>query len=314
MIQLILGFLLGITFGSLVKVLADRSLTKQSFWGRSYCNKCKHILAWYDLFPIFSYLFLRGRCRYCKTKLSPEYLLVEVLVGLLTALWFYIKIPGNFFELEGIAQGLLSADLAFGCFVIITLTTVLLTDIKTGLIPDRITFPSIIIAFFYLLVSGITKTLIFYQSLASHELGKYLLPKAPYEYLFLWKYFLPPSSEYFFVHANINFQPFISGVISALGMLIFFATLIIATRGRGMGGGDLKLSIFLGLVFGFPKSLLAVMLGFLLGSVVGIFLLLVRRKHFGQTIPFGPFLSVGGIIALFWGDKILNWYLNLSVY
>ncbi len=314
MIQLILGFLLGITLGSLVKVLADRSLTKQTFWGRSYCSKCKHKLAWYDLFPILSYLFLKGRCRYCKTKLTPEYLLVEILVGLLVSLLFYIKLPNNFFELDSISQGLLGADLAFGCFIIITLITVLLTDIKTGLIPDRITFPSIIISFFYLLISGIFKTVVFYQSLVSHELGKYLLPKQSFEYLFVWKYFLPQPTEYFFSHANLNFDPFISGVLSALALMIFFASLIILTRGRGMGGGDLKLSIFLGLVFGFPKSLLAVMLGFLTGSVVGIFLLMLRKKHFGQTIPFGPFLSVGGIIALFWGDKILNWYLNLSVY
>jgi prepilin signal peptidase PulO-like enzyme (type II secretory pathway) len=90
----------------------------------------------------------------------------------------------------------------------------------------------------------------------------------------------------------MNFQPFISGVISAFALMLFFASLIIVTRGRGMGGGDLKLSIFLGLVFGFPKSLLAVMLGFLTGSVVGIALLILRRKHFGQTIPFGPLLFI----------------------
>jgi leader peptidase (prepilin peptidase) / N-methyltransferase len=235
-------------------------------------------------------------------------------MGLLVSLLFYIKVPNNFLELDAISQGLLSADLGFGSFIIVTLVTVLITDIKTGLIPDRITFPSVIISFFYLLISAIVKAFIFYQSLASHELGRYLLPKHSYEYLFLWNYFLPSSDQYFFIHANMNFQPFISGVISAFALMLFFASLIIVTRGRGMGGGDLKLSIFLGLVFGFPKSLLAVMLGFLTGSVVGIALLILRRKHFGQTIPFGPFLSIGGLITLYWGDKILNWYLNLSVY
>src|SRR5437764_400734 len=87
----IFGFVIGTLIGSLTKVLADRSLRSSSFWGRSYCEKCKHKLSWYDLFPIFSYLSLFGRCRYCQTKLSINYLLVEVVVGLLVGILFYLN-------------------------------------------------------------------------------------------------------------------------------------------------------------------------------------------------------------------------------
>ena len=73
-----------------------------------------------------------------------------------------------------------------------------------------------------------------------------------------------------------------------------------------MGGGDFKYGIFLGLAFGFPNSIVVLMLAFLLGSLVGIFLIVVNKKKFGQTIPFGPFLSLGWLIVLFWGDKIVD--------
>ena len=75
----------------------------------------------------------------------------------------------------------------------------------------------------------------------------------------------------------------------------------------------MKLGVFIGLVLGFPNSLAAIMLAFLLGSVFGILLIVSRIKKFGQTIPFGPFLSLASIITLLWGDKIVNWYLNFKL-
>jgi leader peptidase (prepilin peptidase)/N-methyltransferase len=80
-----------------------------------------------------------------------------------------------------------------------------------------------------------------------------------------------------------------------------------------MGGGDMKLGVFIGLVLGFPASLVGIMLAFLLGSVFGIGLLISRVKKFGQTIPFGPFLSLASIAALLWGEEIVNWYFHFQI-
>lgn len=291
------GYILGICLGSLSKVIADRSLTKKTFWGRSYCEGCKKQLAWYDLFPILSYLFLGGKCRYCKRKLSFEYPLVEILMGFLTAGIFLKFIPPEIVTVSIEQQILVFLTVLFYCIVSIVLVSLFLTDLKTGYIPDRITYPGIWIIFALLITISGTKIYILYKALEGSPIGKYLLP---------------PHSNYFYEHILRLSEPLIYGSIMAVLLGLFFYLLIIFTKGKGMGGGDLKLGVFLGLAFGFPYSLVVLMLSFLLGSIAGIILIALRRKKFGQTIPFGPFLSLAGIICIFWGDKILAWYLQLS--
>lgn len=286
---LILGFLTGISLGSFIKVVADRSISKRSFWGRSYCEACQHQLSWYDLLPILSFVLLGGKCRYCGSPIRADYLLIEVGMGILTVWLFWQKIPDNFLSLLGIV---------FELFIISVLAAVFLTDLKKGLIPDRITYPAITGAFFYLLVLSVYKIFLTYQSISSSLLGKYLLP---------------PHSDYFFRHAFLAATPFLTGIVSAAVLGLFFGVLIILTRGRGMGGGDLKLALFIGLTFGFPNSLVVLMLAFFLGSLAGITLLIFKKRKLGQTIPFAPFLSLGGLITIFWGEKIVSWYLNLKV-
>lgn len=292
-----LGFIFGAILGSFTKALADRSLTKVSFLGRSYCLDCKKQLRWYDLFPILSYLSLKGRCRYCKKKLPLEYLLVEVLMGVLIGCLFLIVIPNNFLTLSPTLKVLKIAEVAFKSFILLILVSLFLTDIKKGLIPDRITYPAALIAFLYLIVLTVYKSVVLYFYLLNNAFGKFLLP---------------PHTDYFFRHVLYSADPLISGILSALGLALFFGLIIILTKGRGMGGGDLKLAIFMGLVLGFPNSLVAVILAFLSGSIVGLALLIIKVKRFGQTIPFGPFLALGSIMALFWGQQIYDWYLNFS--
>lgn len=294
----VLGFIIGICLGSLTKVIADRSLINRSLWGRSYCESCKKKLAWYDLFPVLSYLFLRGRCRYCHKKFSPEYLLIEVFMGLLIAGVFAKLIPPNFLELNLASYVVLGLSLFMNLVIVITLVSVFLTDFKTGYIPDRITYPSIWIMFVSLISSSSVNIFFLYQSLKSSEIGKYLIP---------------PHSNYFYMHAWDLASPLIYGSIMAVAIGLFFYALIVMTKGKGMGGGDLKLGVFLGLAFGFPYSLVVLMLSFLLGSVAGLGLILIGRKKFGQTLPFGPFLSLSGLIVIFWGGQILNWYLHLNL-
>ena len=78
-----------------------------------------------------------------------------------------------------------------------------------------------------------------------------------------------------------------------------------------MGGGDVKLGFLIGLFNGFPHNILAVFLGFLLGSLYSGFMILLNKKSLKDTIAFGPFLILGSIISFIWGQEIIFWYLNL---
>lgn len=294
-LTLVFGFILGSILGSLVKVLADRSLANKSFWGRSYCEKCKKTLSPYDLFPILSYLLLKGRCRYCQTPIAIEYLLIEVLMGLLIALLFLLNVPANFLILPWYSQVVITLDTIFKAFAIVVFISLFLTDLKDWLIPDRISIPAIIISLIYWVALTIFKIFVLFISLSQDALGKYLLP---------------PHSDYFARHILINAQDFLSALIAATIIALFFGSLIFITKGRGMGGGDLKLGIFMGLVLGFPNAIVAILLSFLMGSIVGLTLILFRVKKLKNLIPFGPFLVVGAIIALFWSEEIIKFYLN----
>lgn len=292
----LVGFVVGVALGSFGKALADRSLTSESFWGRSKCVSCKHKLHIFDLVPIFSYICLRGRCRYCGDKITVDYFLAEVFFGLIVAFLAAVKLPPGFLVTPLFQNSLVLADFAFQSFVILILGVVFLTDLKTGLIPDRVSFPSMKIALSYLALLTIAKIALLYVSLTNSQIGKYLIP---------------PYSDYFYRHSVIQAMPFLTALLMAVVLGAFFGFLIFITKGRGMGGGDLKLGIFMGLGLGFPNAITATVLAFLLGSVAGIALIIFGKKHFGETIPFGPFLSLGGVISIFYGQQILDWYTKL---
>ncbi|MBI2040267.1 prepilin peptidase [Candidatus Microgenomates bacterium] len=304
--MVITGFILGTILGSFVKALADRSLRNGTFWGRSYCPHCKKILQWYDLLPILSYIFLKGRCRYCGDKIGMEYLVVEVGMGVLIGFLFWQQF-NNFqsfdfaqdkFSIFNFQSSIFILDLLYKIFFISTLAVLFLTDLKKMFIPDRITLPAIGISITFIIVITVIKIIYLYNYLSQTVLGRLLLP---------------PHSDYFLRHAYYAAQPFLGSLL--MGLLIggFFMTLIIITKGKGMGGGDVKLGALMGLGLGFPNALVATMLAFLLGAGVAIVLMVAGKKRFGQSIPFGPFLVLGSLIALFWGERIINWYLYLSM-
>jgi leader peptidase (prepilin peptidase) / N-methyltransferase len=302
MVNLSLGFLVGLLLGSLIDCLANRSLTKKSFWGRSYCDSCKKQLKWYDLFPIISYLVLKGQCRYCHKKISAEVLVVEVLSGIVTALIFYKTLTPSFFlvspsNISSFFIGLLALGLRLYIFCILAIFVI--TDYKKGIIPDRISLPAIITVTVWSFMLVLLNIIFLFLFLKSSYLGNLLLP---------------PHTDYLYRHSLLIFSPFVQSFLAAFGIGAFFALLILITRGRGMGGGDLKLGIFIGFALGFPSSILAIFVSFILGSVAGIALLLSRKKQFGQTIPFGPFLSMGALIALLWGDEIISWYFKFRTF
>ena len=89
-LYLIIFFIFGLFFGSFFTVIGLRLPQKVSFiTGHSHCDKCNHDLTFIDMIPVFSYLFLRGRCRYCKEKVSPLSTFMEIFTGILFALAYY---------------------------------------------------------------------------------------------------------------------------------------------------------------------------------------------------------------------------------
>ena len=94
--------------------------------------------------------------------------------------------------------------------------------------------------------------------------------------------------------------------ISYVYQYLFFLLLFGLTQGKGLGLGDVELAFLLGLFLGFPKGPLALYLAFLLGAIVGLFLLALKKVKFGQAVPFGPFLTLGGLLSYIWGEKIVK--------
>jgi leader peptidase (prepilin peptidase) / N-methyltransferase len=104
----------------------------------------------------------------------------------------------------------------------------------------------------------------------------------------------------------------ISGLESALGIVLagaLFLTIILVSRG-GMGGGDLKLGAMLGAFLGWKALLFALFVAIILGGVVGIALLVSGLRGRKDAVPFGPFLAIGGAVALFWGERVFDWWMS----
>lgn len=252
----LLVFFLGLSIGSFLNVVIDRlAQNKNILKGRSYCDSCKKRLLWFDLVPVFSFIILRGRCRFCKQKINIRNPIVELISGILFVLTFFYLFTNITF-----VPPLAGLKFAFFLYIISSFIAIFFIDLEQGIIPDKIIYPAILLSFLYL---------IFYSP---NLLANHLFP-------------------------------------AVLSFLLFFLILLI-TGGRGMGFGDVKLSFLLGLFLGFPKIIAGIYLAFLTGAIVSIILIIWRKKRFIDTIAFGPFLLLGGILALFLGDKLVSLLLS----
>lgn len=139
-------FILGLLIGSFLNVLIDRIPKGKSFAkGRSYCDSCKKTLKWYDLIPVFSFIFLQGKCRQCRSPISFYYPIVELVTASLFVFTF------NFLSSGGIMnQELRIMDLGYYFFLIASLIVIFFTDLKYGIIPDKVLFVAISISILYL--------------------------------------------------------------------------------------------------------------------------------------------------------------------
>ena len=247
-------FFLGLIVGSFLNVCIYRIPRNISIvLPSSRCPACNAIIMPWDNIPIFSYLFLGGRCRICKTKISLKYPVVEFLNGV-----FYVLIFWRFgFEWHTLLYFIFCSTLIVISFI----------DLEFQIIPDKIT------------MLGIPIGLI---------LGSFLLP------------------DPFMRYSILGFKASILGFV--IGGGLFYAVAIIS-RG-GMGGGDIKMMAMVGAVLGWKAVILVTFLGSFIGAVVGIFLIIFKGKSRKTKIPFGPFLALGALITLFYGEEIFYWYLG----
>jgi prepilin signal peptidase PulO-like enzyme (type II secretory pathway) len=132
-------------------------------------------------------------------------------------------------------------------------------------------------------------------------------------FIFDLKYYIIPDEVIYpaiIISMSWIFYSFISGVInradviyiifSSLGASLFFFLIWFFSRGMGMGFGDVKLAILIGLLLGYPNIIIGLFLGFLFGAIIGSVLVLLKKRGFKSEIPFGPFLSRNVNCSLFW--------------
>lgn len=285
-------FLFGLSIGSFINVFAVRYnpekflFSKQSLKGRSHCPYCKKILRWYELIPLFSFICLLARCHHCRKSINWQYPIVELLVGLIFLL------PAFFYFYFQITQHILVGDLLVwyywfaGAWVLAGILLILLSiiDWRTYLIPDEI-------------VIGLTLLGILITSL-----------KAYYLEFFSWKVsFLGHYAQLISLPFGIWGSHLFAGVIG----FSFFGLIYLLTRGRGMGFGDVKLAGALGLLLGWPDTILAFAIAFIVGSVIGVMILILKRKKFEEPIPFGPYLVASTFAVIFFGYYIIDNYFKL---
>lgn len=115
----------------------------------------------------------------------------------------------------------------------------------------------------------------------------------------------------FFSYFFNSSQVFVENVLAAFSAAMFFLLIVVLTRGRGMGEGDIVLGFLMGMVLGFAGTIVALFLAFMSGAMVAILLLAIGRKKLGQTVPFAPFLVLGFLTSLFWGGQLVDLYFGM---
>ena len=266
-------FLFGLIIGSFLNVCILRIPGGKSIvTPASACPKCGTPIRPYDNIPVISWLLLRGKCRKCKTSISPMYPIVELLTGLL------------FFACYK-AFGLTLETLKWAAFSAIMIVLVF-TDLRERLLPDVVNFTGFGIG---LALSFVTQ---------------------PSDGTALWLAnkmfdFPPPAPVLSFVDA-------ILGAALGSGLLWAVSEGYFRLRGReGMGLGDVKMMLMAGAFLGAKRTLLTIFAGAVLGSVLGIAFILLRRKGSDYELPFGTFLGAAALLVVFFGTPVVNWYQSL---
>ena len=264
-------FLLGSVIGSFLNVVIHRVPRRESVvFPPSSCPGCGARIRARDNVPILSFLLLRGRCRSCGRRISPRYLAVELLTALCTL---------GLFLLLGI-----SVPLALYLPFTWALIALAFIDAEHQILPDRITFPGIVLTALVPLLGsverlpwgGIPERL----GWGGWAVGILLGAAIPYlagEGWWLAQFRKPPEE-----------------------------------RLEGMGMGDVKMLAMVGGFLGWKLVLLTILIGSVLGSVWGLGGVALSRHGMKHALPFGTFLALAAFAALTAGPALLAWYASFS--
>jgi leader peptidase (prepilin peptidase)/N-methyltransferase len=268
-------FVFGLIIGSFLNVCIVRIPQRKSIvLPASACTKCGAPIKPYDNIPVVSFLLLGGKCRACKAKISPIYPLVELFTGLL--------FTGCY-----LAFGLSMETVKWALFSAILIVLVF-TDLRERILPDVVNYTGLALG---LALSFFTK---------------------PTDGTALWIAnrifdFPPPEPVLSFVDA-------ILGALVGSGILYLVGEAYFKLRGReGMGFGDVKMMLMAGAFLGVKRTLLTILAGSILGSVLGIVFILVQRKRTDYELPFGTFLGMAAVLVMFFGTPVVNWYQSFWV-
>jgi leader peptidase (prepilin peptidase) / N-methyltransferase len=293
-------FLFGLAFGSFLNVCIYRLPRGLSVvTPRSACPECKEPIAFYDNLPVLSWFILGGRCRHCKTKITPRYWMIELLTGLL-----FLACYGYF--------GLTLATLKY-CVLAFLLLGLIFTDAETKLLPDKMTLP------------GLALGLIFSLLVPVHDLASQFLPGMVN---------LPFSGQ-----VSLRLLSLLDSLLgAAIGASFIYGAGAVYLRWRGtegMGFGDVKLMAMVGAFLGIKLTIFTIFTASIAGSVFGlttVFVVWLKRTHrfmkrFANAqaarrrawqsaqvvyrsyqMPFGVFLGSMALIAFFFGNQFLHWY------
>ncbi len=246
-LAIIFTILYGLAAGSFVNAWVYRLAHGKSIAaGRSFCPHCQHTLAPWDLVPLVSFLFLRGRCRYCKKTISWQYPGVEAITALLF-LYAYTRFG---FQMESVVV----------MVYIMMLEIVFLYDLKKHLISDLVLIPTAIVALLALPIRDLT---------------------------------------------------FINALIGSAIAAGFFGLQYLLSRGKWIGAGDIRLGVVMGLMLGWRGVIVALLLAYTLGAIVGVVLMLSKKATGKTEVPFGTFLSLATVVTLLYGTVIIEWYFDL---
>jgi leader peptidase (prepilin peptidase)/N-methyltransferase len=267
------AFLFGLLIGSFLNVCILRIPADKSIvLPASSCTKCGKPIAAYDNIPVLSWLFLGGKCRHCKTPISRMYPAVELLTGLLFLGCYWVFGP----TVDALKWAVFAALL-----VVLTIT-----DLRERILPDEVNFFGLGAG---LLFSFFTKSLDGTALWLSNR----------------WFEFPPPQ-------AALSFADAVLGALAGSGLLWIVAEGYFRLRGReGLGLGDVKMMAAVGAFLGLKRTMMTVLVGSLLGSVIGIFLMAVTKKGRDYELPFGTFLGAGALLVVFFGTPALHWYESL---
>ena len=263
--------LFGLAFGSFLNVCISRLPRGESIISpRSHCPQCGKPIRWYDNVPVLSYLLLRGRCRDCGARISPVYPAVEILTAAVLVM--------------ALRRYELSPEFVKYSVLGMLLVILIFTDLNERRIPHAVT----------LLGMGLGLLLSF------------IIPVDPRPFDFLFRHL-----GYFISFPSSSLLGAIAGALMGGGIFYVIGAVFLRLTGKeGLGFGDVMLMLMVGTFLGVPLTLLTILLGALLGTIVAVPLEIASPRFRHHPWPFGSFLGVAAIYASLGGQSLLDAYLR----